>query len=40
LQYLGKIGCNKAQGNYISRPLCATKLEARINEWNVPAKVA
>jgi EAL domain-containing protein (putative c-di-GMP-specific phosphodiesterase class I) len=37
LQYLGRIGCNKAQGNYISRPLCARTLEARLNEWNVPA---
>ncbi len=37
LQFLGKIGCNKAQGNYISRPLLANMLEARLNEWNVPA---
>ncbi|ANO51769.1 EAL domain-containing response regulator [Woeseia oceani] len=39
LQYLGKIGCNKAQGNYISRPLLANMLEARLNEWNVPASM-
>lgn len=38
LQFLGKIGCNKAQGNYISRPLLANMLEHRLNEWNVPAE--
>lgn len=37
LQFLGKIGCNKAQGNFISRPLRANMLEARLNELNVMA---
>ena len=38
LQFLGRIGCNMAQGNYISRPLRASMLENRLNEWNVPAE--
>ncbi len=38
LQFLGRIGCNKAQGNYISRPLRAKMLEDRLNEWNIPAE--
>jgi len=37
LEFLGRIGCNKAQGNFISRPLHARMLEDRLNEWNVPA---
>lgn len=40
LQYIGRIGCNKAQGNYISRPLDARRIEARLHEWNVPAAIA
>ncbi len=38
LQYLGRIGCDMAQGNHISRPLRASLLENRLNEWNVPAE--
>lgn len=38
LQFLGKIGCNKAQGNYISQPLRANMLEDRLNEWNFPVE--
>ncbi len=40
LQYVGRIGCNKVQGSYISRPLDARRIEARLHEWNVPAAIA
>lgn len=40
LQYVGRIGCHKAQGSYISRPLDARRIEARLHEWNVPAAIA
>lgn len=40
LQYVGRIGCNKAQGSYISRPLDARRIEARLHEWNVPVAIA
>lgn len=40
LQYIGRIGCNKAQGSYISRPLDARRIESRLHEWNVPAAIA
>lgn len=37
LDFLGRIGCHKAQGNCISRPLHARMLENRLDEWNVRA---
>lgn len=32
LNYVGKVGCNKAQGNFISGPLLASKLEDHIGQ--------
>lgn len=37
LQFLGRIGCHKAQGKYIGRPLRANLLEDRLSEWNASA---
>lgn len=36
LNYLGRIGCDAAQGDHIGRPSSARSLEARLREWNAP----